>query len=467
MLPNRLDKPIVLRSSYRRAQRGSGRTRGSAFFVVLMLLGLNYSLFFTGNDKVAPPTLEERLNHAVKVNQDQGEVKQGEIEAAPQNTYEQDLELLPLDDFGEPMGRKIAGKLRRGQTILKALKSEGVDHRTALPLTHAMASVFDFRNAQVGDNFEAWLDDEGQVHRFRYEQNPLDVFEVIASAQGDYTARRVDVPTRVELARVGCAIKSSLYSAIARCGEGAQLGGRFIDLFAWDVDFFQDVRQGDEFRVIVEKISVDGRFLKYGKVLAAEYHGKFGHKRIVHYTNPAGDDGYFTDEGRALRKEFLKSPLKYTRVSSKGQSGIRHGLKKASPVVYTASAGTPVWAVSSGTVVFAGESGSLGKTVTIKHDNGYTSTYGHLNTIGRHVKVGAAVNQKSVIGKVGQSGIARHPKLLFSLRRNGKLVNPLRKDFSEGNPVPEEHRPHFEHEVEEILRDLQATPIMGIHERHS
>ena len=168
------------------------------------------------------------------------------------------------------MGRKVAGKLRRGQTILKALKSEGVDHRTALPLTHAMASVFDFRNAQVGDTFEAWLDDEGQVHRFRYEQTPLDVFEVVASATGDYRAKRVAVPTRVELARVGCAIKSSLYGAIARCGEGAQLGGLFIDLFAWDVDFFQDVRQGDEFRVIVEKISVEGRFLKYGKVLAAE-----------------------------------------------------------------------------------------------------------------------------------------------------------------------------------------------------
>jgi murein DD-endopeptidase MepM/ murein hydrolase activator NlpD len=347
------------------------------------------------------------------------------------------------------------------------LKSEGVDHRTALPLTHAMESVFDFRNAQVGDSFEAWVDDEGQVRRFRYEQGPLDVFEVVTGPTGEYEARKVAVPTRVELARVGCAIKSSLYGAIGRCGEGPQLGGLFIDLFAWDVDFFQDVRQRDEFRVIVEKISVDGRFIKYGKVLAAEYHGKFGQKRIVHYTDPEGNDGYFTDVGRAVRKEFLKSPLKYTRVSSRGESGIRHGLKKASPVIYTASSGTPVWAVSSGTVIFAGESGSLGNTVTIKHDNGYTSTYGHLDTIGRHVKVGSLVNQKSVIGKVGQTGIARAPKLLFSLRKNGKLVNPLRTDFTEGDPVPAEHRNHFEHEAEQLLRDLEATPIMGIHERHS
>ena len=465
VLPNRLDKPIVLRSAYRRPQRGAGRARGSAFVVVAMLLGLNYALFFSGEDKVAPPTLEERLNHPVGVPEAPATITS---ESEPQDVSpSEERELLPLDDFGEPMGRKVAGKLKRGQTILKALKSEGVDHRTALPLTHAMASVFDFRNAQVGDNFEAWLDDEGQVHRFRYEQNPLDVFEVVATQSGDYKARKVTVPTRVELAHVGCAIKSSLYSAIARCGEGTQLGGLFIDLFAWDVDFFQDVRKGDTFRVIVEKISVDGRFLKYGKVLAAEYQGKFGHKRIVHYTSPEGDDGYFTDTGRAVRKEFLKSPLKYTRVSSRGQSGIRHGLKKASPVIYTASAGTPVWAVSGGTVIFSGESGSLGKTVTIKHDNGYTSTYGHLDIIGRHIKVGAVLNQKSLIGKVGQSGIAREPKLLFSLRRNGKLVNPLRTDFTEGSPVPDEHRGHFEDEVDQLLRDLEATPITGIHERHS
>jgi murein DD-endopeptidase MepM/ murein hydrolase activator NlpD len=467
LLPNRLDKPIVLRSTYRRPQRGAGRTQGSAFFVVLMLAALNYGLFFAGNDGVAPPTLEERLNHPVAVPQPHDPTSAAEPESATPTSSDQDLELLPLDDFGEPMGRKVAGKLRRGQTILKALKGEGVDHRTALPLTHAMAAVFDFRNAQVGDDFKAWLDDEGQVLRFRYEQTPLDVFEVVATSTGDYRARKVAVPTRVELARVGCAIKSSLYGAIARCGEGARLGGLFIDLFAWDVDFFQDVRQGDEFRVIVEKISVDGHFLKYGKVLAAEYHGKFGHKRIVHYTNPQGDDGYFTDGGRAVRKEFLKSPLKYTRVSSRGQSGIRHGLKKASPVIYTASAGTPVWAVSNGTVIFAGESGSLGKTVTIKHDNGYTSTYGHLEAIGRHVKVGTVVNQKSLIGKVGQSGIARAPKLLFSVRKNGKLVNPLRTDFIEGDPVPDEHRAHFETEVDQLLRDLEATPITGIHERHS
>ncbi len=377
-----LDRPVPLRTGYRRSRRGPGPSTGGAVIVVLLLGAVNYLLFFHGAEDLSAPTLQERLNPPGLNVPGQGSPgaptlggagTQGESQPgapgdraphAPGSAPKADDGVLPLDDFGEPTGQKLAGALKRGQTVLKALKSEGIDNRSALPLVHAMESVFDFWHAQVGDAFEAWLDDDGQVRRFRYVQSPLDVYEVSLRESGDYAAVKVAVPTRVEVANVGCAIKSSLYASLARCGESQQLGSVFIDLFAWDVDFFQDVRQGDQVRVVVEKISVDGRFLKYGRVLAAEYAGKFGSHRIVYYTNPNGNTCYFTADGRAVRKEFLKSPLKYTRVSagSAGAQDIRTSLKKASPVIYTAQAGTPVWAVSSGTVVFAGPSGSLGQT---------------------------------------------------------------------------------------------------------
>ncbi|MGM0574420.1 MAG: M23 family metallopeptidase [Myxococcota bacterium] len=436
----------------------------------MLALGLvNYLLFFGQETGVAPPTLEERLQRPASAPSDEAAEEPGGSQgrddgAAPAPDFEDGR---PVDDFGEPIGHEVAGEIRRGQTILKSLKSQGIDNRTALPLIHAMEEVFDFRHAQVGDDFVAWLDDEGRIQRFRYVQSPLDVYEVDLEDGGRYAARKVEVPTRVEVAKVGCAIKNSLYGSVARCGEGPQLGTRFIDLFAWDVDFFQDVRQGDEFRVLVEKISVDGNFLKYGRILAAEYDGKFGRHRIVHYTDPEGNSGYFTDSGRAVRKDFLKSPLKYTRVSARGNSGIRARLKKASPVVYTAGEGTPVWAVASGTVAFAGESGSLGNTVTIRHDNGYTSTYGHLEDLSEHIEVGALVNQKTVIGQVGTSGRADEPKLMFSLRKNGRLVNPLKMKFSEADPVPARFREHFGHQVHTLLEDLESTPVIGIHERRS
>ena len=272
------------------------------------------------------------------------------------------------------------------------------------------------------------------------------------------------MPTRVDVAHIGCALKSSLYESIARCGEGAELAAQLIDIFAWDVDFFQDVRDGDEFKVIVEKISVDGKFLRYGAILAAQYRGKFGEQRIVSYRDPEGREGMYKPDGHAVSKEFIKSPLKYTKVSA--DAGVRASIKTASPVVYSARANTPVWAVASGTVVVAGDTGgSLGKTITIKHDNGFTSTYAHLGSIPQGIKTGTLVKQKTVIGMVGSSGDADQPQLLFSLRKDGKLQNPLKVSYSEGEPVAPEHKAHFEAEVKQVIEDLEAIPVIPTHER--
>lgn len=501
MVPEKtMSKPMTLRTTWRRPRRGPSPSRGRAFLVVIALVGVNYALFFAQGEEVAPPTLEERLQTparpepATEIASPAGPVAPGQPGApgepgsspgaaggepatspsappaqndlqapAPPRTDDGTGDGPALDDFGDPVGRKVAGSLQRGQTVLAAVGAAGIDGRTAMPVIKAMESVFDFRQAQVGDEFETWLDDEGQIRTFRYVQSPLDVYEVTLSMGGAeggrYASRKVAVPTEVQVARVGCVIKSSLYASLARCGEGQQLGGLFIDLFAWDIDFFTDVRQGDELRVLVEKILVDGRFIKYGEVLGAEYAGRFGRHRIVRYEDPQGNEGYFTADGRAVRKEFLKSPLKYTRVSSGSPTALRAAAGQAGPVIYDAAEGTPVWAVASGTVVYASESGSLGTTVTIKHDNGFTSTYGHLAKIAAGIKIGGLVNQKTVLGAVGRSGKTSEPKLLFSLRRNGKVVNPFKVKFAEADPVPAEHRDHFDDQVEHLLRDLETTPL--------
>ncbi|MCA9556721.1 MAG: M23 family peptidase, partial [Myxococcales bacterium] len=218
----------------------------------------------------------------------------------------------------------------------------GIDSQTAAPLIRAMGEVFDFRKAQVGDTFTAKVNDEGLVTAFTYQQSPIDVYEVATAPDGHYDARKKKVPTRVDVAHIGCAIKSSLYESLQRCGEGSQLAAQVIDIFAWDVDFYQDAREGDNLKIIVEKISVDGRFLQYGNIIAAEYSGKFGRSRIFQYADPEGREGYYSADGQSAEKEFLKSPLKYTRVSAaaSGEVGIRRGIKKAAPVVYTAAAKT-------------------------------------------------------------------------------------------------------------------------------
>ncbi|MBL8783992.1 MAG: M23 family metallopeptidase [Deltaproteobacteria bacterium] len=453
-----LDKPITLRNTHRPSRRRGGpRSRGGAVIVVALLMVVNYFVFFRGGDEPAQKDLAGAMA-AVGVApaaQQAGAVQDG---VAPRE----------VDDFGQPVGRKLTGEIKRGQTIMNALRAVGIDSHSAQPIIQAMSEVFDFRKAQVGDTFSAHVDDDGQVTYFSYAQSPLDLYEVARTETGEYQARKKKVPTRVDVAHIGCAMKSSLYESITRCGEGAELAATLIDIFAWDVDFFQDVRDGDDFKVIVEKISVDGRFLRYGRVLAAQYRGKFGEYRIVSYRDPEGREGFYKPDGHAVRREFIKSPLKYTKVSADSQTGIRASVKTASPVIYTARANTPVWAVAGGTVISAGDSGgSLGRAITVKHDNGYTSTYAHLGSIAQGIKVGAMVKQKTVLGKVGSSGDADSPQLLFSLRKDGRLQNPLKLSYSEGEPVAPEHKARFEAEVKQLIEDLEATPVIGVHERRS
>jgi len=462
-----LDRPIPLRSSHRpNRRRGGPRARGGSVIVVAVLLLVNYFIFFRGDDPTKEPNLADLNGQGAiaAIGMTPGGPGRtspvgpdGSSEAAP---YE-------VDDFGQPVGRKLTGELKRGQTILNALRALGIDSHAAQPLVQAMTEVFDFRKAQAGDTFTANVDDDGQVTYFSYTQSPLDIYEVVLAEGGKYEARKKKVPTRVDVAHIGCAMKSSLYESIARCGEGAELAAQLIDIFAWDVDFF-DVRDGDEFKVIVEKISVDGRFLRYGKVLAALYRGKFGEQQIVSYRDPEGREGFYKPDGHAVSKEFIKSPLKYTKVSADAQTNVRTSIKTASPVIYSARANTPIWAVAGGTVVMAGDTGgALGKTVTIKHDNGYTSSYAHLGSVAQGIKPGTLVKQKTVIGKVGSSGDADSPQLLFSLRKDGKLQNPLKLSYSEGEAVSQEHKAHFDAEVKQLIEDLESIPVVGQHERKS
>ncbi len=310
-----LDRPIPLRSSHRPNRRRSGpRARGGSVIVVAVLLLVNYFIFFRGDDPTEPDLANLNGQGAVAA---VGIAPGGPGRTGPSDptgSGSADAAPYEVDDFGQPVGRKLVGEIKRGQTILNALRAVGIDSHTAQPLVQAMTEVFDFRKAQAGDTFTASVDDDGQVTYFCYTQSPLDIYEVIRTETGEYQARKKKVPTRVDVAHIGCAMKSSLYESIARCGEGAELAAQLIDIFAWDVDFF-DVRDGDEFKVIVEKISVEGRFLRYGKVLATQYRGKFGEQRIVSYRDPEGREGFYKPDGHAVSKEFIKSPLKYTKVS--------------------------------------------------------------------------------------------------------------------------------------------------------
>lgn len=356
------------------------------------------------------------------------------------------------------------GVLERNQTLGAALANHGVTGAQVHRIVAALDGVYDFRTARPGATFSVRLDQKtGALAGFRFEHGPLDVFEVVPGEGDALVGRRVEIETDTVESEVGAEIRASLYRAMQRVGESPALVAAITDVFAWDIDFYRNTHPGDRFRVIVEKVQKDGEFIRYGRILAAEYKGQVGDFRTFWFQPEGEEEGhYYLEDGRSAEKTFLATPLKFTRVSSGFNRRRKHpvlGYTKAHlGVDYAAPTGTPVWAMAAGTVTFAAWKGPNGKLVRIDHGNGLQSAYAHLHRIS--VKKGQRVRQKQVIGQVGTTGRSTGPHLHFAIKRNGKEINPSTLKITRGKPVPSAHRAAFDAQVERLRARLEGVRVI-------
>lgn len=340
------------------------------------------------------------------------------------------------------------GVLGEDDFMFEVLVDGGATQLEADRTVRALRDHFDFRNARPGHRFEAEITESGKVQRLAYRVSAAERYEARLDETGTLRGRQVDVPVEKRLVEIEGRIEHSLYEAFVSAGESPTLAMSLADAFRFDVDFFHDTRKGDLFRLIVEKHSVEGERVAYGPVLAAEYRGTaggpVGTKRLFRHQTPGASSAYYDQNGKAAERAFLRSPLKFTRVSS-GFGYRRHPILKKrhfhGGVDYAAPLGTPVHSVGAGRVTFAGRKGANGKMVKIRHTDGYESYYLHLSSI--LVKVGAQVSQSTVIGRVGSTGRSTGPHLDFRLRRHGKYLNPRQLVAPRTHSIPASERAQF------------------------
>ena len=352
-------------------------------------------------------------------------------------------------------------RIENGQTIGRALRQANLSEADIEVILGALTGVFDFRRSLPGDQLRIVLDD-GSFALLDYRQSAFDEWQV--RRDGDRwigTKREIEVEKRIEL--VELSIESSVYQAAVAAGEDPVVAMSLADVFAWDIDFYQDVRVGDRARMVVEKFIAKGRTLRYGELLAASYRGEsVGEKRVFRYQLPNDEVSYFQQDGTSARKAFLKSPLKYANVTSRFGSRFHPVLQYVrahNGVDYGAAIGTPVWAVSDGVVTRAGYSGGAGKMVCVRHAHALESCYLHLSGFGSGVHVGAKVRQKQVIAYTGTTGLSTGPHLHFALKRNGVFVNPLNQKFPRANPVPKELLSDFSERILPLVNQLDAQSV--------
>jgi murein DD-endopeptidase MepM/ murein hydrolase activator NlpD len=359
-----------------------------------------------------------------------------------------------------PRERLQTVEVKRGETFVSVLARAGVSgrvgHEVAAALSRAGA---DLRRLKPDDVIEITWTPADEPTAVSWQESPWLGYAAVAGEDG-WTVKVLETTPDVRVATVQGEVERSLFEAVEQLGEQAPLVMALVNIFEWDFDFTADTRAGDRFRLVVEKRYAGEHFVNYGRVLAAQYTSGRRTLTGVGFTPGRARFDYFDLDGRSLRKSFLKSPLEFTRITSRFSYARPHpilgGAMPHLAVDYAAPTGTPVRAVSDGVVTQAGWDGSYGLTVRLRHRSGYETLYAHLSRLATATRAGRRVNQRQVIGYVGSTGRSTGPHLHYEVIKSGRRVNPLNEKFIPGDPIPPREREEFGRHARALIQRLDA-----------
>ena len=368
-------------------------------------------------------------------------------------------------------GYEIANDtVRMGETVGGILGRRGVSAVVVDRLDKASKDIFPLRKIRADNAYttftRSYTDSLGEhtaLDYIVYHKNAIDY--VVFGFVGDSIS--VSLGSRpVELIRKHCEaeITSSLWGTIMEKNLPYALAAEFEDIYQWTVDFF-GIQAGDSFKVVYDEKMIDGESVGIGRIWGAE----FVHGDKQYYAIPFTQDGklrYWEANGESLRKQFLKAPLKYTRISSKFSKARLHPVYKVyrphHGVDYAAPAGTPVHSVADGTVTFAGwDKGGGGNTIKIKHAGNLETGYLHLKSFAKGIKSGTRVSQGQLIGYVGSTGASTGPHLDFRIKKNGTPIDPLKMPQEPAEPISSANKAAFEAVRDRVIAELDGKEIVG------
>jgi len=338
-------------------------------------------------------------------------------------------------------GDTLAGIfLRRGLRPADAIKLAGLDGASVLT------------KLRPGRELRIGTDQAGEFAALHYELDPIEYLSIQRS-DSRYEVGNEQRQLEIRHAQAYGTIESSLFRAGGKAGLSDPLLIKLVAIFGWDIDFVLDLRRGDRFAVIYEEQFVDGEKIGNGGIVAAEFINDGETYRAIRHIGGDGFEAYFTPEGRSLRRTFLRSPVKFSRVSSTFSKRRYHPVLKTwrahQGVDYAAPRGTPILATADGRVVRVGTSGGYGKSIVIRHGGNYSTLYAHLSRYGKGLKTGQTVRQGQIVGYIGSTGLATGPHLHYEFRVNGVHRDPLKFKQPKADPIDSKYREVF-------LRDAQV-----------
>jgi murein DD-endopeptidase MepM/ murein hydrolase activator NlpD len=360
--------------------------------------------------------------------------------------------------------RKVSGTVRKGDVLSRLFQRNNLHVADLRRVKEAADGVYDLGKLSSGRPYSITIDTDDRLNSLTYWIDD-DTYLNLSRDGESLTAAIEKVKYEKRQLSFSGIIKDNLVASLGPGRDAVLLALDLSDIFAWDIDFSTDLREGDTFRIVVEGLFSGNIFRKFGDILSAEFIND-GHRYIAYRYEVEGRAGYYDADGRPLKRAFLKAPLNFRRISSHYTGRRLHPILKVHRphrgVDYVAASGTPVSALGDGVVRFAGRRGGYGNLVIIRHGNGYNTWYGHLSRIAKHLRCGTKVAQGDVIGRVGSTGLATGPHLHFEMRVAERAVNPLAVRSVRAEPLGAGHRARFREFVASMDRRLgEAAAVTG------
>ena len=343
--------------------------------------------------------------------------------------------------------------VRKGDSLSMIFDRLSLSPRLLYQIMHSSDDAKILKELLPGQKLD-FLIEQGEFLSLRFEPELTRMLEVHKSGDkisSNIVITELDYRNKQATGR----IDSSLFLAGLRAGLSDRLIMQMVSIFGWDIDFALDIREGDEFKVIYQEQFKDNVKVGDGPILAAIFTNRKETYRALRYTSPEGQTNYFTEDGISMRKAFLRTPLKFSRISSgfnlRRKHPVLNRIRAHKGVDYAAPTGTPIKATGDGTVTLAGRKGGYGRTVILKHGGTRSTLYAHMSSISKNTRKGKRVKQGQIIGYVGKSGLATGPHLHYEFRVNGVHRNPLTVKFPNASGVPNKYRADFKKKTAEHL----------------
>jgi len=350
-------------------------------------------------------------------------------------------------------------KVKSGDSLSSIFARVGLNPQ----LLHTILSLGDeaetLKRIHPGEIIKLKLAEQSQLVELMYDIDPTRSLRIWGNPEG-YQTTLIERPVERRITHVSGVITSSLFEAAQDAGMSDTLTMQLAGIFGWDIDFALDLRDGDSFSVVYDDLYVEGDRLRHGDILAAEFVNRGHTYQAVRYTDASGRSDYYTADGKSMRKAFLRTPVEFSRISSRFTTARFHPvlnrIRAHKGVDYAAPIGTPIKATGDGKVAFVGQKGGYGNVIELQHGSRYSTLYGHMSRFASGMRPGSRIRQGQTIGYVGMTGLATGPHLHYEFRIDGAHRNPLTVQFPDAAPIAPQYKKDFIAKTQDLLAQLES-----------